>query len=92
MATVSFPNCCTAKVTYNFNEFSTEKALKDTLVYDIDWARRDGNAVLLASTTVTQKRANKVLKELGFKKTKGFKKARHPETGKLYIWFLPLQE
>jgi hypothetical protein len=95
-------SCCTAKLLCGFG--ATTAALnpedydgrdigegKQALLKALLDMKQGGNAVVIAFTNNKQHKGNKLLREVGFKKTKWMKKSWHPET-KLRLWWMPLAE
>jgi hypothetical protein len=95
-------SCCTAKILCGFG--ANVAALdpedyggnyigesKEQLLNALLKAKLNGNAVVIAFTNNKQHKGNKLLREVGFRKTKWMKKKQHPET-KLRLWWMPLAE
>lgn len=97
----SFPGCCTARIVIglgnspaadNFlSHTNTEEELKQELNQAITSARYIGDAVLVAITNDEQKKANKVLREMGWKHSKWMSKETHRNT-KVRLWYYIMEE
>ena len=98
MKAIDFPACCTASIMKDFGESQfaedgddlypeakIEKFIKDTIAVK----RAYGDAMITVITNSEQKRANSVLRKLGFNHSKWAAKSTHPET-KIRLWYLVL--
>ena len=101
METKRFPGCCTVRVVvgfgntmiaeYGWNVDNTVEEIKEYLVSEAHFQKRNGKAMLTATTNNQQKTANKALRAVGFKRTKWMSKPQHPHT-KVALWWKVLQE
>lgn len=94
-------SCCTARILSGFGraaaamnpeEYDAAKRFpntKEALLNELLSAKRTGNAVVIAFTNNKQHEGNKLLREVGFKRTKWMSKEQHPET-KLRLWWFQL--
>jgi len=93
MKAQNFPNCCTARIVYDFGgtrlsgmdtEPTNENVLKRQIKDEMRWSSR--GRLFVAITNSDQKTAAKVLRELGFSHSKWLSKAQHSET-KMRLWW-----
>jgi len=64
---------------------------KQALLNELLSLKLKGNAVVIAFTNNKQREGNKLLREVGFKRTKWMSKTHHPET-KLRLWWKQLDQ
>jgi hypothetical protein len=89
----AFPNCCTAKIVYNFGgtytsglniNITDEKKMEKFINDEMYW--QPNGTLMVAITNSDQTLANKVLRKMGFFSTKWMEKEQHPET-KMRLWW-----
>lgn len=103
MFTCGMPFCCTAQVFYSFEPGQDAdgkqrrderkiKRLRKEMITNLNRLKKDGYAVVFATTTNLQTNAEIVLKELGFYTSPNpITKTRHSYT-EVSPWFMPLDE
>jgi hypothetical protein len=98
MRITDFPNCCTAKIVYDFGETAvsgmykgarTKKEVRKYLKEELLWSR--GVACVVVITNSSQKNTNAVLRELGFCHSPWMEKKPHSNT-KIRLWWKPPTE
>jgi hypothetical protein len=93
-------SCCTAQILSGFgraaaamepNQYEGREIgnTKQDLLNELLRLKNSGHAVVIAFTNNKQHKGNKLLREVGFKRTIWMEKTRHPET-KLRLWWMPL--
>jgi len=88
-----FPNCCTANIIYDLggttlsglDSTATREGKLRTWLADVIKNTR-GQKLLVIVTNDSQKVANKVLRELGFRASRWMKKRQHP-TSLIRLWW-----
>ena len=92
----SFHGCCGALTLVglgqcgDYPEDHSEEDLKGQIEYYIRHGRGNQKAILTATTVKSQKSANAVLKELGFKSSKWCKRHDRAGSNLIKMWWLPL--
>jgi hypothetical protein len=95
-------SCCTARILSGFGKATAAMdpedygdddipMTKEALLNEMLDNKRKGFAVVMGFTNNKQHAGNKLLREVGFKRTKWMSKTQHPET-KLRMWWFQLDQ
>jgi RNase P/RNase MRP subunit POP5 len=68
------------------HDTTTEAGLTRAINELVERARREGNAIVMASTNSQQELAVQVLRASGFARSRWAEKSRHPET-RVRLWY-----
>jgi hypothetical protein len=92
-----FIGCCRASIIYHFpyDDEASIKEIKEEILDEINCLIKDGEgytSILFATTAPGQKKASKVLEELGFYSLPTPAKSRDRDKREIQGWMLPMNE